>query len=46
MEWKIIEPWEIGDKERIEMAKEFGRKKELNLVGVKRAELWKQAWGD
>ena len=23
MEWKIIEPWEIDDKERIEMAKEF-----------------------
>lgn len=38
MEWKIIEPWEIGDKERIEMAKEFGGKKELSLVGVRRAE--------
>lgn len=46
MEWKIIEPWEIDDTERIEMAKEFGGKKELSRVGVKRAELWKQAWGD
>ena len=38
MEWEIIEPWEIGDRESIEMAKEFGGKKELSLVGVRRAE--------
>ena len=32
MEWKIIEPWEIGDKERIEMAK--------NLEETRSSVLW------
>lgn len=46
MEWKIIEPWEIGDKERIEMAKEFGGKKRAQSYGSQESRIWKQAWGD
>ena len=38
--------WEIGDKERIEMAKEFGGKKRAQSYGSQESRIWKQAWGD
>ena len=44
MQWKIIELWEIGDKEWIEMAKESGEKRS-SVLREPREQIYKRRHG-